>query len=81
MNCSECHHLDQVFESKLAAYVEARADPFFQVSSGLAASKQVDMERAKSDVEEHRLACHFALVKGFRVRREDVLIETVRHAL
>jgi hypothetical protein len=79
MNCSECDHLNRVFESRLAGDVKARADPFFQVSSALAARKQVDMERAKSDVEEHQLGCHSALGKELEGRSTAVFIQKMRH--
>lgn len=57
MNCLKCRHLEQVFESRLGEYREARLSPFYRVSSELAAKKQVDMERARNDLEEHQLTC------------------------
>ena len=45
---------------RLAEYVKARAAHFYRISTELAARKQVDMERARTDLEEHRLACQFA---------------------
>jgi hypothetical protein len=36
---------------------EARSSVYYQVSTELAARKNVDMERAKSHLEEHQLAC------------------------
>ena len=60
MNCLQCNDLMRVFEWRLAGYVKARAAPFYRVSTDLAARKQVDMERARTDIEEHRLACPFA---------------------
>jgi hypothetical protein len=60
ITCLQCKELTRVFEFKLAGYVKARAAPFYRVSTELAAIKQVDMERAKSELEEHRLACHVA---------------------
>jgi hypothetical protein len=60
MNCLQCNDLMRVFELRLTGYVKARAAPFYRVSTELAARKQVDMMRARTDLEEHRLACHFA---------------------
>jgi hypothetical protein len=60
MNCLRCDHLMQVFTSRHEGYVQARAAAFYRVSTELAARKQVDMERARTDLEEHRLACHRA---------------------
>ncbi len=60
MNCVRCDHLMRVFASRLEGYVQARTAAFYRVSTKLAARKQVDMERARTDLEEHRLACHRA---------------------
>lgn len=60
MNCLQCDHLIRMFQLRLAGYVKARTAPFYGVSTQLAAKKQVDMERASTDLDEHRLVCHFA---------------------
>lgn len=60
MICLQCSYLAEAFKLRLAAYVRARADPFFRVSTELAASRLVDVERARNDLEDHRLASHFA---------------------
>jgi hypothetical protein len=60
ISCLQCNHLTQVFELRSAAYAEARTAHFYRVSTELAARKLVDMERARADVEEHRLICNFA---------------------
>ena len=60
MNCLRCNDLIQVFKSRLAGYVDARAAAFYRVSTELAARKQVDMERARGDLEEHLRAWHYA---------------------
>lgn len=57
MDCLVCKDLERTFESRRVAYVEARSAAYYRVSTELAAKKQVDMERAKSDLEEHRLVC------------------------
>jgi len=41
----------------LADYIKARSSASYLVSKRLAARKNVDMERAKYDLEEHRLRC------------------------
>ena len=60
MNCLECAALDRILKAALARYVEARSSAFFQVSTEFAAMNQVDMERAKTSVQEHKLVCPFA---------------------
>jgi hypothetical protein len=57
MDCLKCVHLEQVFESRLSGYSEARSSAFYQVSTELAAKKKVDMERARNDMQEHQLIC------------------------
>ena len=65
MDCLKCVDLRQAFESKLRKYIEARSDAYYRVSTELAAHKNVDMERAWSDLEEHQLIC----VSAAKVRR------------
>jgi hypothetical protein len=39
------------------AYFEARSAAYYQVGTEVAAQKKVDVERAKSDLEEDLLVC------------------------
>ncbi len=57
MDCLKCMDLHQTFESKLSKYAEARSVAYYRVSTELAARKNVDMERARNDLEEHQLVC------------------------
>ena len=57
MNCSICRNLEQAFEAGLSEYVEARSSAGYQVSKRHAAEMNVDMERARYELEEHRLVC------------------------
>jgi hypothetical protein len=57
MDCTECTNLEEAFEARLSKYIEARSAAYYRVSTELAAKKNVDMERAKSDLEEHLLVC------------------------
>ncbi|MGA2989925.1 MAG: hypothetical protein ABSD88_05565 [Candidatus Korobacteraceae bacterium] len=61
MDCLQCNDLTRVFELRLTGYVEARAAPYYHVSTELAAKKQVDMMRARANLEKHRRACRLAL--------------------
>ena len=56
-NCPICKSLEEACESRLSEYVKARSAAYYQVSTELAAYKNVEMERAKSELEEHRLVC------------------------
>ena len=66
MNCLQCKGLIQVFELELAGYVKARVAPFYRISTEVAARKQVDMERARYDLEEHQLICAVTPCLGAR---------------
>jgi len=57
MNCPHCRELEQAYEAALSEYVEVRASAWFRICSKLAARKNVDMERTKCDLEEHKLVC------------------------
>jgi len=57
MDCSVCNDLKKVLESRRRDYSDSRSAAYYRVSTQLAAHKNVDMERAKSDLEEHRLTC------------------------
>lgn len=57
MDCLERMALEVAVECRLSGYSEARSAAFYQVSTELAARKKVDMERARYDLEEHKLIC------------------------
>jgi hypothetical protein len=57
MDCVKCRELRQTFECKLGKYIEARAAAYYWVSTELAAHNNVDMERARNDLEEHQFVC------------------------
>lgn len=61
MECLMCKDLGRVLDSRLASYKAARSAAFYRVSTELAARKEVDMERAKTDLQEHELVCSFAI--------------------
>jgi hypothetical protein len=57
MDCPMCKDLERAFESRRRNYIAVRSAAYYRVSTELAAYKNVDMERAKSDLEEHQLVC------------------------
>jgi hypothetical protein len=69
MSCSVCGSLEQAYEAVLSEYIEARSSVRYRVSTVLAAQKNVDMERARYELEEHRRACASALHPSFLVNR------------
>jgi hypothetical protein len=57
MACLICRDLERTLDLRRSKYFEARSAAYYQVSTELAAQKNVDMKRAKSDLEEHQLVC------------------------
>jgi hypothetical protein len=64
MTCLICKDLERTLDYKRSKYFEARSAAYYQVSTELAAQKNVDMERAKSILEEHQLVCVSAPKRG-----------------
>jgi len=60
MDCPTCKELERGFESRRRDYIAARSSVYYRVSTELAAYKNVEMERAKSDLKEHQLVCVLA---------------------
>jgi hypothetical protein len=58
MNCPTCFELERTYEAALSEYIEARSSEWFFLCPDVAARKNVDMERMRYELEEHRLdAC------------------------
>ena len=57
MDCSVCKDLERALESRRRDYIAARSSAYYRVTTEFAAHKNVDKERAKSDLEEHQLVC------------------------
>lgn len=60
MECQICRDLQQAYDAELREYIQARSSACFRVSKKFAAKKNVNMERARYELEEHRLRCVFA---------------------
>lgn len=57
MDCLICASLTRAYAAGLRDYIDARSSAFYLVSKKLAARMNVDMERARYELEEHRLRC------------------------
>lgn len=57
MSCLRCLDLERALDVWRSEYSEALASPYFRVSRKFAAYLSVELERAKNELEEHRLAC------------------------
>jgi hypothetical protein len=58
MDCPSCRDLKRAYEAGLSEYIEARSSVCFRLCTKLAARKNVEMERAKYELEEHRFVWH-----------------------
>jgi hypothetical protein len=61
MECLTCKNLKIAFESRRREHIEALSSVYYRVTTEFAAHKNVDKERAKSDLEDHQLLCVYAL--------------------
>jgi hypothetical protein len=61
MVCSICRNLERAYETGLNEYIQARSSVCFRLCTQFAARKNVDMERARYELEEHRLVCASAI--------------------
>jgi hypothetical protein len=57
MNCPICRDLERAFAAGLSEYLAARTSVSFRVCTKLAAQNNVEMERARYELEEHRALC------------------------
>jgi len=57
MGCPICGNLERAFNAGLIEYIEARSSAYYPICTKTAAYKKVDMERARYELEEHRLVC------------------------
>jgi hypothetical protein len=57
MTCPICLSLERAYEMAFSNYVEARSSASFSMCPKVAAHKNVEMERTKYELEEHRLVC------------------------
>jgi hypothetical protein len=62
--------------AELNAYLEARSSVCYQVSTETAAQKNVDMERARYELEEHRRVC-LAAASASRIMPERAMTVSV----
>jgi hypothetical protein len=68
MNCPICKNLEQTYEARLRDYAAARSSALYEICKKIAAQKNVEMERARYELEEHRLVCA-SLIRTLRPLR------------
>jgi hypothetical protein len=57
MHCLLCENLERTFEARRSEYVESGSLAYFRVSKKFAAYKNVEMERARIELQEHQSVC------------------------
>jgi broad-specificity NMP kinase len=72
MTCPICKKLERDYEAMLSEYNEACSSAGYLVSRRLAAQKNVDMERARYELEEHRSRCVSASIVSAYLPQQDV---------
>jgi hypothetical protein len=72
MGCPVCRNLERAYEAGLSEYIEARSSAYYPICTESAACKKVDMERARYELEEHRLVCVSAAGLHALARARDV---------
>jgi hypothetical protein len=61
MECLVCANLERTYLTRLGEYLEARSSAGYRVCTRLAAQINVEMERARYELEEHQAVCFSAL--------------------
>jgi hypothetical protein len=69
MLCVICKNLEQAFRAREHEYAVTRSSASYRVSTMFAANKNVDMERAKYELEEHQHGCAFAAKAVLRLQQ------------
>ncbi len=72
MGCPICRELQRAYENRLSEYLAARSSVVYGMSKKLAAQKNVEMERARYEMEEHQVVC----VLGMRPAARLPMAET-----
>jgi hypothetical protein len=88
MDCRLCENLERALAATEAEYLEASSLAYHQVSKKFAAYKNVEMERARAELQEHRMVCLAAMVASpavpaailRRPRQEAMRTGRVMHA-
>ena len=67
MGCSICNDLERALKSRRSEYITARSATFCRVSTRFVAYNNVEMERARSELEMHRSVCIYAVKDAARL--------------
>jgi hypothetical protein len=78
MECSICANLERAYVTSLSEYMEARSSVGYRVSTKLAAQKNVEMERARYELEEHRSVCVSSVMAPMLVPQRELPVNHLR---
>lgn len=60
MNCAVCRDLELAVEARFREFEEACRAEAYRICTELAARKNVDMEQARGDLQDHQSVCTHA---------------------
>jgi hypothetical protein len=80
MGCLICENLKRIYEARLGEYVEAVSSECYRINKKVAAHKNVEMERAKYELEEHRSVCLSNMVVPALLPQREVAVRMGRVA-
>lgn len=80
MQCVLCESLQRTFEARQKEYIETASLACYRVSTKFAAYRNVEMERARLELQEHQAACVAAANQAGRVPVGALLRQSPREA-
>jgi hypothetical protein len=80
MHCLLCENLELAFEARRSEYIEATSLANYRISKRFAAYKNVEMERARTELEEHRSVC-ISVVPASKPTPAPALLRTTHQDL
>ncbi len=57
MYCRLCENLERALEARCREFIEASSNASYSICKDLAAYRNVEMERARAELHEHRMVC------------------------
>jgi hypothetical protein len=63
MSCIRCQDLERALEARQREYIVALDSAYYRVSTKLVAYIRVELENARSELEEHRSVCTSAVTQ------------------
>ena len=78
MGCLICASLEQAYKARLSEYIKARSSVCYRVSTRLAAQMNVEMERARYELEEHRSVCVSSVMAPMLVPQRELPVNHLR---